>query len=528
LIKIDRLRLMYINENLPGQMTKQELVCIAELAKALPKNSVIIELGSLFGKSSVHWAKNASDSVKVYCVDPWKRENWIKPLEQKFNTTFSIDTFWKNIGDSSNVIALQAYSPQDFLDWNIPVDIYFDDSVHTNPIFRENLYFWLERMKPGSIMCGHDYSPDFPDIVAEVNKLADKFSVTVEIVDKIWIIRLPEDYSSSIYLESIKKKTQTNFEIETYPTAIDSINSMMKPDELSLLYSLTKNYFSDRGEIVDLGPFLGSSTACFAEGILANKRNIRKSYKRIYSYDLFCYEKYAGFDWLLQHKNLPTGSFFMNYMNNVKKYIDLGLVNITPGDICKYSWNSNPIEILFIDASKSLNLNDHIVKNFFSSLLSGSIIVQQDYYFYGCPWLYLSMELLKPWVDYVGEAPSATAYFVVSKKIPKIMTKNPLFKMINTARAIHYFNQLLKQTQNYSYKEQILILKFCQYLSESDNKKLINELKDVLLDPNRVIQSNLWSQSYQWNYQKFFETKIDARQNNVLSKDSNTLITAEV
>ncbi|ELS03171.1 hypothetical protein Xen7305DRAFT_00028910 [Xenococcus sp. PCC 7305] len=496
---------MYINENLPGQITKKELVCIAELAQALPKNSTLIELGSLFGKSSVHWAKNADDSVTIYCVDPWKREKWIQRLEKKFNTSFSIETFWENIADSSNVIALQAYSPQDFTDWNVPVDLYFDDSVHTNPIFKENLYFWLERMKPGSIMCGHDYSPDFPDIVQEVNQLADKLSVELEVIDKIWIIRLPQDYNSPIYLESLKELPRPDFAIEAHPTEIDSIPSMMKSDELSLLYSLAKNYFSDKGEIIDLGPFLGSSTACFTEGILANQQKIRKSYKRIYSYDLFHYEKYAGFDWLLNPKNLPTGSFFMNYLSNIKKYTNLGLVHITPGDLCQYSWNSNPIEILFIDASKSLRLNDYIAQQFFPFLFPGSIVVQQDYYFYGCPWLYLSMELLKPWISYVGAAPGATAYFIVNKKIPKILTRNPLFKMINQSRALYYFKQLLNENNNYSYKEQILLLKLCQYLFDTNNQILVDEIKNLLSAPDKVLPSNSWAEVYQWNYRKLFK-----------------------
>lgn len=486
-------------------MTRKELVCIAELAKALPENSTVVELGSLFGKSSVHWAKNASDSVNIYCVDPWKRENWIEPLEKKFNTTFSIETFWENIADSSNIIALQAYSPQDFTDWNIPLDIYFDDSVHKNPIFRENLYFWLERMKPGSIMCGHDYSSSFPDIVKEVNQLADKFSVPLEVVDNIWIIRLPKDYNSPIYLELVKEATPSDFKIETHPTYVNSIPSMMKSDELSLLYSLAKNYFSDKGEIVDLGPFLGSSTVCFGEGIVANERNVRKSYKRIYSYDLFCYEKYAGFDGLLNRQNLPTGSFFMAYLNNVKNHTNFELISITPGDLCKFKWNSNPIEILFIDASKSISLNDHIVKHFFPSLFPGSIIVQQDYYFHGCPWVYLSMELFRPWVNYVGEALGGSAYFVVNKKIPKVFAKNSLVKMINSARAIYYFKQLLKEGKNYSYREQILLLKFCYYLSNDNNdQELIFELKKILSYSNEVFQSDTWAKVYQWNYKKIF------------------------
>ena len=496
---------MHINESIPGQIDRKELECISQLAKALPENSTVVELGSLFGKSSWHWAKNASNSVNIYCVDPWQRENWIKKLERRFNTTFSLETFWENVAESNNITALQAYSPQDFTDWNIPLDIYFDDSVHTNPIFRENLYFWLERMKPGSIMCGHAYCASCPDLIKEVDRLAEKLSVQLEIIGKIWIIRLPVDYKSPIYLESIKESIQPDFKIETHPSHLNSIPGMMKPSELSLLYSLARNYFSDKGEIVDLGPFLGSSTACFGEGIVANERNIKKSYKRIYSYDLFRYEKYVGFDGLLEPQDLTTGSFFTAYLNNVMNHTDLNLINITPGDLCQFKWDSKPIEILFIDASKSINLNDHIVKHFFPALFPGSIIVQQDYYFHGCPWVYPSMELFKPWVSYVGEAVGGTAYFVVNKKIPRVFTKNPLSKMINSNKNIYYFRQLIDKPEEYSYKDKILLLKFCYYLSESDNnREPIIELKNILPYPGKSAQSNTWEQVYQWNYKKVF------------------------
>lgn len=70
---------MLINRKIPGQLREEEQFSIALLAKLVPTNGKIVEVGSLLGRSSWLWAQNADPSVTVFCIDPWK-----KPAEEIF------------------------------------------------------------------------------------------------------------------------------------------------------------------------------------------------------------------------------------------------------------------------------------------------------------------------------------------------------------------------------------------------------------------------------------------------------------
>ena len=59
-----------------------ELQTISQIAQDLPDNATIVEVGSLFGRSSVVWALSAPTAT-VYCIDRY--EDW----DQCFN--FDVD-----------------------------------------------------------------------------------------------------------------------------------------------------------------------------------------------------------------------------------------------------------------------------------------------------------------------------------------------------------------------------------------------------------------------------------------------------
>src|SRR4029078_7046770 len=156
-----------IDLSIPGQMTEGELRGIEALAKLAPEKACIVETGSLFGLSSFTWATSAPEGSTVYCIDPWVREPWIIELVEKTTPgcpPFGRDAFEKFTAGCKNIIPLQGYSPQGFRNWNIPVDIFFDNAIHENPYLRRNLRFWLTFMKSGGIMCGHDYCAEWPDV----------------------------------------------------------------------------------------------------------------------------------------------------------------------------------------------------------------------------------------------------------------------------------------------------------------------------------------------------------------------------
>ncbi len=183
-----------LNPTIPGQISAKGLDRICEIASSLSDGAVIVETGSLYGLSSWHWSHNAPPSSQVFCIDPWERRPWIiEKVEKRFKCAeFSLDAFLSYTNDCDNIIPIVGKSPDVARGWRLPIDVYFDDSVHSNPMFRRNLTHWRRFVKPGGWLCGDDYSPSsFPDIVSEVSALSSELGVPAEVHGSVWSIRVP-------------------------------------------------------------------------------------------------------------------------------------------------------------------------------------------------------------------------------------------------------------------------------------------------------------------------------------------------
>jgi len=182
-----------IDLSIPGQMSEDELRGIEKLAQKVPKQGCVVEVGSLYGLSSFTWATSVDPSVTVHCIDPWVREPWIIALVESNPSCpkFGFEAFRTFTASCPNIVPHKGYSPRDFKNWDRPVDIFFDDAVHQNPFIRESLRFWLTKMQPGGIMCGHDYCKEWPDVIIEVNRLACDLGVAVHTRQWLWWIELP-------------------------------------------------------------------------------------------------------------------------------------------------------------------------------------------------------------------------------------------------------------------------------------------------------------------------------------------------
>ena len=147
-----------------GHMNEIELQVIERWASAVPENGVIVEVGSLFGRSAVAWAKSCALSVNVYCVDPF--------YDPRTDTDYS-DEFYENTNDIENLFSIVAVCPyfkySKYIDK--PADIFFVDATHSNPNDWHIILYGLRHLKSGGLLCGHDYSPDWPDVVENVKKL---------------------------------------------------------------------------------------------------------------------------------------------------------------------------------------------------------------------------------------------------------------------------------------------------------------------------------------------------------------------
>lgn len=182
-----------INTDIPRTMTLPGLNYLGHLARTVPKNGLIVEVGPLFGSSTWVLAKNADPSVRVISIDTWEPAQWIDAVEAKFPgcQKFSKEAFLYYTRDCPNVTAVQGYSPGIMGDWNESIDLFFDDATHGNPGFTESLNFYLPRLKPGGIASGDDYASGWPDIVNGVSALGEEWGARPEIIGRLWAIVKP-------------------------------------------------------------------------------------------------------------------------------------------------------------------------------------------------------------------------------------------------------------------------------------------------------------------------------------------------
>jgi hypothetical protein len=186
-----------LNLSIPGQMEAEELERLAKLARGVPPNGCIVEVGSLFGLSSWTLAHNTHASVTVYCLDPWVREPWMLPIEELAGQPLSFEAFRKNVSAVSNIISLRGYSPRDFIGWQRTIDLFIENNVHANPVLHQNLNFWARFVRPGGCICGHAYSDEFPDVMAEVERLAAALGAEAKVMGTLWAIVVPPDHTTA-------------------------------------------------------------------------------------------------------------------------------------------------------------------------------------------------------------------------------------------------------------------------------------------------------------------------------------------
>jgi hypothetical protein len=187
---------LVIDPDIPGQIGWNELIGMARLAKQVPAEGIVVETGSLFGRSSFVWASNVHPSVTVYCIDPWVREQWIIDVVEKPQQAaipFSLEAFRHYTRGCENIRTIQGYSPEVVKkSWKQPIDLFFDDSNHDEPVLSRNRDFWTQWVKPGGIFCGDEYDSAYPDCLRKTYELAGKWAVTIDHTGLFWWLRRPK------------------------------------------------------------------------------------------------------------------------------------------------------------------------------------------------------------------------------------------------------------------------------------------------------------------------------------------------
>jgi hypothetical protein len=139
---------------------------IYEVLEQLPDNAKIVELGSFLGGSIVRIRKKLSELDKIgniFAIDNWKCMNisqeskdWVgvhNNFEDKTKENI-IKAGWETdiqLINSDTLTACQLFQDNS-------IDLLFVDDDHSYPHTKYILEKWLEKVKHGGYIIGHDFS----------------------------------------------------------------------------------------------------------------------------------------------------------------------------------------------------------------------------------------------------------------------------------------------------------------------------------------------------------------------------------
>lgn len=184
---------------------------------------------------------------------------------------------------------------------------------------------------------------------------------------------------------------------------VPHVPGMTMPDELRYFYWCCAALHQPGRRVVELGPWVGCSTVAMAAGI----RRSAEPKGKVVTIDRFTWcdwslgavlertmsgltaEQRAKIDPQLLNPRVGDSilPIFEAYTTPLKESIKALDVNLD-----KYQWTGEPIDVLMVDAAKSWETFDQILRQFFTCLTDGAAVIHQDYKLYFCYWLHVVTE----------------------------------------------------------------------------------------------------------------------------------------
>lgn len=153
-----------------------------------------------------------------------------------------------------------------------------------------------------------------------------------------------------------------------------SIRSMLTEDEKALYFVTARDAYTARGDVIEIGPWLGGGTIQIARGLVASQRKWRLT-----AYDRFTWSPDA-------QRKYPEGGLAVgqSFLPRFKAALDEYQDRITPieAELTDISFKLplvQNVELLFIDAPKSWSMLRRVLIHVGPSLLPGASLVFQDF-----------------------------------------------------------------------------------------------------------------------------------------------------
>lgn len=174
--------------DVPGWFTKQDGDSLKKLVNKVPPNGNILELGSLVGKSTCCIMEEIiGKNIRLHCVDNWKyttkNNDNLKELVKFSNCSLddilpTKDKFYKYTEIYQDNISAYNMNIEDFK-YDLLFDLIFIDAFYTEEYLKDVFKYFFNKLAVNGILCGHDYSEEFPYKYNCINELAEELNQTI-------------------------------------------------------------------------------------------------------------------------------------------------------------------------------------------------------------------------------------------------------------------------------------------------------------------------------------------------------------
>jgi glycosyltransferase involved in cell wall biosynthesis len=172
----------YADPSIEGWMTYPELLWLYKTASTMQS---IVELGSWQGKST-HALCSGCPHGLVTAIDHFQGSADVRDLTKEAAKHIDVyGNFLKNMAPFRNLkvnVRNMEFAAGDYPDGAF--DMVFIDAEHSYDAVRRDIQLWKPKAK--KLLCGHDYTTTWPEVM---NAVKDELG-EVEVVDSIWIKKL--------------------------------------------------------------------------------------------------------------------------------------------------------------------------------------------------------------------------------------------------------------------------------------------------------------------------------------------------
>lgn len=166
-----------------GHVSPAEMELLYQLASEVPKDGVIVEIGSFQGKSTVCLGLGAKQAgAWVYAIDPHEdyQESEITHYGMENHAALLKNLVDFQVANTVRVIARPSMSQ--FHSWWGIIDLLWIDGSHAYEDVNNDLNLWSQFVKNGKIAL-HDSSGSFPDVSRALDEflISGKWQITQQV-----------------------------------------------------------------------------------------------------------------------------------------------------------------------------------------------------------------------------------------------------------------------------------------------------------------------------------------------------------